>query len=304
MNRFKSDSMNASSLDELEDRDTVPILDDERDGLLAEDRGEPASPGRSKKNKTYFDIDRPLSPVSQLGTTIQPLFSIMNIKSCLCCCCGCGCFSVCGKKKKKLIKSLFIMALSSLLLFVIIYQADIRLYFGYSVFDPFPVTNVTVHVHQACDFKGIRPTNLLPMSEDFTPEMPIACFDDEVTSNDQFLLPRSWDVLPANSCNNISNLNSNVCIETSKSSSDSGSITCLPSFMIIGFEKASTTELLLWLSYHPNLLGKWAETRFFSKVASPVRAACSMHLSIKSMAAFLLYDLIYLTNACPPLLQG
>jgi hypothetical protein len=41
--------------------------------------------------------------------------------------------------------------------------------------------------------------------------------------------------------------------------------------MIIGFEKCSTTQLMLWLSYHPNLLGKWSETRFFSSVDSQVK---------------------------------
>jgi hypothetical protein len=28
---------------------------------------------------------------------------------------------------------------------------------------------------------------------------------------------------------------------------------CLPSYMIIGFQKCATTELMLWLSYHPNI---------------------------------------------------
>lgn len=250
--------MNTSSLDEVDfpnHNSNADIVAEERDCLIT-DEHDLTSPGRSKKNaKKYFDIDRPVSPGVKIGS-LRPLISLLN----------CG---IC-RMKKKYCKRMILFLSVIFVLYLVIHQADIRLYFGYTVFDPYPVTNVTVYVHDSCEFDKIRSSSVLPSTEDYDMKVPIQCFDDKVTASDQFLLPRAWDVLPANPCINISNLNSNVCIESSKSSSDHGGVTCLPSFMIIGFEKASTTELLLWLSYHPNLLGKWAETRFFSKVTSPV----------------------------------
>lgn len=271
MNRFKSDSISASLDEEMEFPTQQEVYEEEQVSLLSHNENEmTSSPGRNKKHaKKYFDIERPGSPGSTLLKvgSLRPFWGLFPCKLC--------------KKKKWWCKRIMLLLSFLFVSFLVMYQEDIRLYFGYRVYDPYAVGNTTVTVHSVCEFKNIRALPTLPHtatgSQDsstvvnYIPEARIPCFDDKITPNDGFPLSRSWDVLPDNSCINISHLNSNVCIEATKSSSsDSQSITCLPSFMIIGFEKASTTELLLWLSYHPNLLGKWAETRFFSKVTSPV----------------------------------
>lgn len=268
MNRFKSDSISAPSPDEDVEFLSQQEMDiEEHEALLPDgDQELASSPGRTKKvsKKKYFDIDRPVSPGSggKVGS-LRPFWELFSFcKLCKLC-----------KKKKLWCKRLILLLCFLVVSFLLLYQEDIRLYFGYRVYSPYSVGNTTVTVHSSCEFKNIRqPSTLQSPLIDYVPESPIPCFDDPISPSDGFPLSRSWDILPANSCINISHLNSNVCIEATKSSSSDPphSITCLPSFMIIGFEKASTTELLLWLSYHPNLLGKWAETRFFSKVNSPV----------------------------------
>jgi hypothetical protein len=281
MNRFKSDSINASSVDEIEFTTPQDMVDEERDSLLPSDENDLlASPGRNKKQAKYFDIEMPISSGSKVGS-LRPFTQLLSCCKCRKCCCQCS------KKKKVWCKRIFYLCSFLLISFILLYQQDLRLYFGYRVFDPYPVSNTTISVHDMCEFKHIRTPSILAPAISYTPQLPIPCFDDPITTSDNFLLPRAWDVLPANSCINISHLNSNVCIEAPKGSSEPHSITCLPSFMIIGFEKASTTELLLWLSYHPNLLGKWAETRFFSKVTSSVSGDQLILVLNKSCVIFL-----------------
>ena len=119
-------------------------------------------------------------------------------------------------------------------------------------------------------------------------------FDEEVIPK-ELSLSRKWHVIPdQQQCIDIKILDSNTCIlkgeikkgykanigvqhsnETdllfqARINSNANirqiitgdSVKCLPSVVIIGFEKCSTTELMLWLSYHPNLLSSWNEIRF------------------------------------------
>lgn len=146
-----------------------------------------------------------------------------------------------------------------LLLFVAVWilQHDVMIFVGYPQFTPSLVSNKSVFVQQrleACQYS--MPGAL----EAATSATPAAAAEE-----DSFVLSQKWKVLSDSSCIDTSHLDSNVCIR-----SRDKTVTCLPSFMIIGFEKCATTQLLLWLSYHPSLLGKWTETRFYSTVSSRV----------------------------------
>ena len=135
-------------------------------------------------------------------------------------------------------------------------------------------------------------SSVIPENHSFISNTTVPFFDQSVIINntvhddDNFSLSRKWKVLSESRCINTSHLDSNVCLQQRHSHStgrvlrgeedtvtdtdtdtvtdtvtdtdnSSGVVTCLPSLMIIGFEKCSTTQLLLWLSYHPNLLGRW-----------------------------------------------
>ena len=271
--RFRSESSNSPPIDDdVEYASPQQIADDERESLLPVEGNDISSPGKAKRNpKRYFEVDRPVTSPVKVGA-LKP---IVNLVTCKCC-----------KWKRIWCKRVFFIIIFFLIGYLIMYQEELRLYFGYKVYAPYAVGNTTINIHRACEFKNIRSPRTLKPPNSFEPKIPIPCFDDKVSAADGFPLSRTWNVVPENSCINISNLNSNVCVESTKGSH---SITCLPSFMIIGFEKASTTELLLWLSYHPNLLGKWAETRFFSKVSSPV-SSCSIETSVLLCIIFLFHS--------------
>jgi hypothetical protein len=102
-------------------------------------------------------------------------------------------------------------------------------------------------------------------------------FDEPVMPH-ELTLSRNWHIVPDKSCVPQSSLDTNVCLfdgdikkgykkkETAAQKTDNGthlnvnvtnsdvrlivegsSVSCLPSVVIIGFEKCSTTELMLWL---------------------------------------------------------
>jgi hypothetical protein len=62
-------------------------------------------------------------------------------------------------------------------------------------------------------------------------------------------------------CVNVETVDAGMCFEVSRHLR----VRCLPTFVIIGFEKCSTTELLLWMSFHPNL--KTRNNGFFPEEA-------------------------------------
>jgi len=75
-------------------------------------------------------------------------------------------------------------------------------------------------------------------------------------------------VLQDRPCLNTSLLDAGVCISSSQSPGTSRSMRCLPSFLVIGAQKAGTTDLRGLLSFHPYLDGPSSEVRFFSHVTS------------------------------------
>jgi len=93
-------------------------------------------------------------------------------------------------------------------------------------------------------------------------------FDDRFDAASH--VPREWNVfLDQQSVNAVqvgfAGKNANVCFRIDHNDNN---VRCLPSFIIGGFEKASTTALSIWLSHHPNLKSRWREGRFFDHVKS------------------------------------
>lgn len=164
------------------------------------------------------------------------------------------------------------------------------------------VTDSTViHYHPSCNFENIPKDgtrlnagdrsldNMTMLKYDHISKANVAgrnvkCFDRD-GEIEELYLPKVWHIVPDKPCLNASFLNSNVCllsgnIEIAKSGDTKGAkqimlqnktvalstkgtrVSCLPSLIIIGFEKCSTTEMMLWLSYHPNVLSLWKEIRF------------------------------------------
>jgi hypothetical protein len=186
----------------------------------------------------------------------------------------------------------------TLLLFIGAYQQALMMFVGYPVFTPGDVLNISVTqllAHNTCQKIETKRNESTFVATKYStvvlPESRLPYFDQRVDSNDDDgdrslpPLSREWKVLADNSCISTSHLDSNVCIrrQTNRRSGqqnylhqddndnmNESAVVCLPSFMIVGFEKCSTTQLLLWLTYHPNLLGKWKETRFFSTISSQV----------------------------------
>ena len=83
---------------------------------------------------------------------------------------------------------------------------------------------------------------------------------DDSLSNNTIALSRTWTLVSDDKKIAQEQLDVNTCI------AGGNSVHCLPAFMIIGFEKCSTTALNIFLSYHPNLLTNWLEGRFFDHV--------------------------------------
>ena len=88
-------------------------------------------------------------------------------------------------------------------------------------------------------------------------------------------IPRKWNLFLEQEGNSAHSLNAtqvgsagadaNVCFRIDRNDNN---VRCLPSFIIVGFEKASTTALSVWLSHHPNLQSQWLEGRFFDHITS------------------------------------
>lgn len=76
-------------------------------------------------------------------------------------------------------------------------------------------------------------------------------------------LPKVWDLVSSNEGIPKDLVDSNTCFVDGRRH-----VQCLPSFIIFGFEKCSTSALNIWLGYHPNLLSSWFENRFFDSVVS------------------------------------
>ena len=84
----------------------------------------------------------------------------------------------------------------------------------------------------------------------------------ESKSGGSIRAPPRWilDDLP---CLNASQLDAGVCVRTARGA---GTMRCLPSFLVIGAQKAGSTDLRGLLSFHPYLDGPSSEVRFFTHV--------------------------------------
>jgi hypothetical protein len=67
----------------------------------------------------------------------------------------------------------------------------------------------------------------------------------------------------------LESVDSNSCFEKRSiiGLPTSRNVQCLPALYVVGFEKCGTTNLNIWLSYHPNLKTSWFEGRFFDERA-------------------------------------
>ena len=106
------------------------------------------------------------------------------------------------------------------------------------------------------------------LSADINDTVRLKAFDDRFDAASH--IPREWNLFldqhPINATQVASaTKNANVCFRIDRSNHN---VRCLPSFVIVGFEKASTTALSIWLSHHPNLQSRWREGRFFDHVNS------------------------------------
>jgi len=136
------------------------------------------------------------------------------------------------------------------------------------------VPDATVQSHIVERYLDVAPSggNRRPRSIDESSEsydgnitVRLKLFDDIAGS---FRMSRKWQVVPSDPRIKKDQVDSNTCIVSN--SIGGKSVQCLPSFIIMGFEKCSTTNLNIWLSYHPNLQGKWFEMRFFDKLKNDV----------------------------------
>ena len=175
-----------------------------------------------------------------------------------------------------------------------VHRNDLMMYFGYQVYSPFTFNATVKYYQDACStsvVSKIEQSNIITSIE----ESELASYSFEgnyagihsfnpsislTNTHNSFALPRTWSILDDDDCLNTSQLDANVCIMKHKRSkvvndvassrkiNQHDSVACLPSLVIAGFEKCSTTQLLLWLSYHPNILGRWQETRFYSTITT------------------------------------
>jgi len=68
-------------------------------------------------------------------------------------------------------------------------------------------------------------------------------------------------------CSMPAGIDAGLCVRTHKlrSNRQGGDIRCLPSFLLIGVQKAGTRELRNWLHIHPELTGHFAELQYLNQ---------------------------------------
>jgi hypothetical protein len=90
---------------------------------------------------------------------------------------------------------------------------------------------------------------------------------DRITSAEA---PLVWTDPGPSLCPQPSGLDAGLCVRTyplnASNEKELGSVRCLPSFLIIGVQKAGTRELRNWLHAHPNLTGHSAELGYLDMV--------------------------------------
>ena len=77
-----------------------------------------------------------------------------------------------------------------------------------------------------------------------------------------------WNDPGPENCSMPSGIDAGLCVRvhTLRTTGEGGSVRCLPSFIIIGVQKAGTRELRNWLDIHPNLTGHSAELGYLNRL--------------------------------------
>lgn len=175
---------------------------------------------------------------------------------------------------------LLLLPVAIQLIHLLLHQADVpRLKVALGMPPRHPIMSdaedSTVRIHQSWEEFSLRMKNRTEVDAswklaDSTRQTRLWTFD-EVGGPDS--LSREWDIVhnsgriggmgEPGSSRIVGSARSNVCFSTTQGllRQSSGSVHCLPSFLVIGFEKCSTTELSFWLSHHPNLQSHWLEGR-------------------------------------------
>jgi len=118
----------------------------------------------------------------------------------------------------------------------------------------------------ATKFTTIDDTNSNTDSTDATntttivlPRVPLY---NDIHLSSKTMLPRTWRLHDSEHDVAIEQVDANSCFQV-PSFVNYKYAKCLPSLYVIGFEKAGTTILNMWLSQHPGLKTRWTEGRFF-----------------------------------------
>jgi ubiquitin len=128
-------------------------------------------------------------------------------------------------------------------------------YMGLYKEPPYPMPDAVTVKHAQCEFNGMPYGDARQQKVTNTSEY-LPSFDTGSASQ----MPRKWDIVPYDSeCTKTQQLDSNSCVEFKNKD-----VACLPALLLLGFEKCTTTEMNMWLSYHPNIVSKWEEIRYLN----------------------------------------
>lgn len=106
-------------------------------------------------------------------------------------------------------------------------------------------------------------------------------YNNELNNDYSIRKSPRWIVPSHSKCLNVSHLDAGVCVSDALSTSTPTSMKCLPSFLVIGAQKAGSTDLRGLLSFHP-YLGT-------SLVLSPVTVFSLPILSMPSQSMYTVY---------------
>eukprot|EP00039_Didymoeca_costata_P015195 m.254472 g.254472 ORF g.254472 m.254472 type:complete len:528 (-) comp16172_c0_seq1:46-1629(-) len=93
--------------------------------------------------------------------------------------------------------------------------------------------------------------------------LPLMSRNNSIVWDSRFV----WSDPGPKTCPFVKNIDAGVCVRTHPihaHAADTRDVRCLPSFVILGVQKAGTRELRNWLHMHPNLLGASAELGYLN----------------------------------------
>jgi hypothetical protein len=133
-------------------------------------------------------------------------------------------------------------------------------YMGMNTPGPLAVKGATVrHFTENISFRQRQPGARIEKYYNES-SVRLAAFDD-LSLSENLKLSNTWDLVSSDQGILKEQVDANTCF--AGGSIGGVNCNCLPSFLLVGFEKCGTTVLNIWLSYHPNLLANWLEGRFF-----------------------------------------